>query len=457
MEAMVLKQIPNAELQIGSDSSVIEVSGIPLQLQVAERTFTHDVAIVGLGYVGLPTALSFVAAGKSVLGLDVSQSRLMAIREDRVDLLTTDHVRLASAMESGMLSLTSSSEGLADAETVIICVPTPVDQHLVPDLRALSGACAMVVENAVAGQIVILTSTTYVGTTRDMLTQPLESRGFRVGTDICVAFSPERIDPGNATVAQESVPRVIGGVTTWCTSRAAAVISGYAQQVHAVSSPEAAELTKLYENTFRAVNIALVNELADVSRELNVEIMEVIEAAKTKPYGFMAFLPGPGVGGHCIPCDPHYLLWQLKSSRVSAPLVEQAMASIASRPRQVVDRARDLLAEGGKPLRGSAILFVGVTYKAGVADVRESPALEILERLAAGGANLAYVDSMVPELRLGDGTVLTATEAASADSAPDLVILNTMHPGVDHSWVAGHPHILDATYRFDAAPHRATI
>ncbi|MDX6245483.1 MAG: UDP-N-acetyl-D-glucosamine dehydrogenase, partial [Frankiales bacterium] len=234
-------------------------------------------------------------------------------------------------------------------------------------------------------------------------------------------------------------------------------LSAYAELVHTVSTPEVAELTKLYENTFRAVNIALANELADISRALNVESMEVIEAAKTKPYGFMAFQPGSGVGGHCIPCDPHYLLWQLKGSRRSAPLLEQAMASIAGRPRQVVERARELLAEGSKSLRGASVLVVGVSYKAGVADCRESPALEILERLAAAGAEVGYTDAFVPELRLGDGTVQVALEAGPGGFVGDLVILNTVHPGVDHSWVVGHPLILDATYRFDSAPHRATL
>ena len=453
-EVKVLKQAVAVSATL-SDRA-IDLNAIPVQGLTLSHSFAFDVAIVGLGYVGLPTALSFIAAGKSVVGVDVSQTRLNAIREERVDLLASDHVRLAAALSDETLALSASMEALATAETVIICVPTPVDHHLVPDLMAVGGACASVVEHAVAGQVIILTSTTYVGTTRDMLVGPLTARGFAVGQDISVAFSPERIDPGNADVTQEAVPRVVGGATARCGARAAAVIAGYAQKVHMVSTPEAAELTKLYENTFRAVNIALANELADISRALDVEIMEVIEAAKTKPYGFMAFQPGPGVGGHCIPCDPHYLLWQLKTSRTAAPLVEQAMSSIASRPRQVVDRARDLLAEGSRSLRGAEILFVGVAYKPGVADCRESPALEIIERLIAGGANVAYVDAMVPEIRLSGDRVLTATEAPT-DSAPDLVILNTVHPGVDHSWVAGHAHILDATYRFASAPHRATI
>jgi nucleotide sugar dehydrogenase len=436
--------------------TVIDLTAIPAQT-AEKRRFRYDVGIVGLGYVGLPTALAFTAAGRSVVGVDVSTARIGAVHEGRVDLLSSDHVRLTDALRSGALALTVDPALLAEAETVIVCVPTPVDHHLVPDLHALAGACATVVAHAVPRQMIVLTSTTYVGTTRDMLVRPLEARGFQVGEDISVAFSPERIDPGNADVAQEDVPRVVGGVTEECGKRAAAIIAGYAQSVHLVSSPEAAELTKLVENTFRAVNIALVNELADISRELDVEIMEVINAAKTKPYGFMAFTPGPGVGGHCIPCDPHYLLWQLKSSQVTMPLVEQAMSAIARRPRQVVERARELLSETGHSLREASVLVVGVTYKPGVADVRESPAIEIIERLIAAGARVGYVDAMVPELRLSDGTVLTAMPIPPGEPAPDLVLLNMVHPGVDHAWVAEHPLILDATYTFDSAPHRATI
>jgi UDP-N-acetyl-D-glucosamine dehydrogenase len=437
--------------------AVIDLTGIPEQSTTGGRRFAYDVAIVGLGYVGLPTALAFVHAGRSVLGIDVSAFRLEAIKEGRVDLVNSDHQRLTNALAGDALELTYSPESMAQAACVIVCVPTPVDSHLVPDLGALRCACASVVEQAVERQVIILTSTTYVGTTRELLAGPLEQRGFHVGQDICVAFSPERIDPGNVEVAQEDVPRVVGGVTPQCGARAAEVISAYCNKVHVVSSLEAAELTKLYENSFRAVNIALVNELADISRELNVEVMEIIEAAKTKPYGFMAFTPGPGVGGHCIPCDPHYLLWQMRSNRHAAPLLEQAMASIAGRPRHVVERAQEVLGTECKSLHGSSVLVVGVSYKAGVADCRESPALEIIERLMAAGADVAYTDDLVPELTLGNGTLLTSADHLSAGLPADLVILNTVHPGIDHSWVTDYPLILDATYRFDTAPHRATL
>ena len=417
---------------------------------------TFDVAIVGLGYVGLPTALSFCAAGDRVLGVEISDLRRDVIRCGRADLLPRDQQRLTEALSTDSLYLSENESMLADAAAVIICVPTPVDRHLVPDLTPLRAACATVVRHAMPGQVLILTSTTYVGTTRDLLVGPLRERGLEVGRDIFVAFSPERIDPGNNQVAQEQVPRVLGGVTAMCSRRAHDVLSSYASVVHVVSSPESAELTKLYENTFRAVNIALANELADLSRHLDVEVMEVINAASTKPYGFMAFTPGPGVGGHCIPCDPHYLLWQLKHLRGMAPLIEQAMSSIAMRPLRVLDRIREVLSAAGRPVRDSRVLVVGVTYKPGVQDVRESPALEIIDLLIDAGAAVDYVDPLVPSLRIGNGSTLTSVVEPPAGSY-DLVLLMTLHPGTDYEWAANHPLVLDTTYRFDLAPHRAVL
>ena len=429
------------------------LTAIPEQQTKDVRGFAYDVGIVGLGYVGLPTALAFTGAGGQALGLDVSAARIAAILGGNVDLLPTDHARLGQAIDSGALRLSNAADAIADAACVIICVPTPVDAHLVPDLQALSSACADVVSNVRRGQVVILTSTTYVGTTRDLLVRPLEARGLVVGEDVFVAFSPERIDPGNADFSQEVVPRVVGGVTDTCADRAVEALSKYATRIHRVSSPEAAEMTKLFENTFRAVNISLVNEIADLSHDLGIDVMEVIDAASTKPYGFMRFLPGPGVGGHCIPCDPHYLLWQLKKKRRSAPLVEQAMSSIASRPRQVVDRAERFLASVGQPLLGARVVVVGVTYKPGVADCRESPALEILERFTQAGAVVGYYDPLVPVLRLPDGSTL----ASATTDAADLVVLHTLHSTVDYSWAASQPLVLDTTYRFVEAPHRAVL
>lgn len=435
---------------------VTDTDTTPAQARGVRHDFAYDVAVVGMGYVGLPTALSFTTAGLSVIGVDLNPERLHDIQDGTVDLVPADVARLVTALAERSLSLTSSAEAIGQAATVIICVPTPVDRHLVPDLRALRAACGSVVSHATDGQTIVLTSTSYVGSTRDLVAKPLAQRGFDVGQDLFVAFSPERIDPANEEFPQEIVPRVVGGVTPDCTQRAAAAISTYAQRVHPVSSPEAAELTKLLENTFRAVNIAMINEIADLSETLGIEITEVIDAANTKPYGFMAFSPGPGVGGHCIPCDPHYLLWQLKDSRVALPLVEQAMTSISLRPRQVVRRIRELLSDSGRPTREAHVLVVGVAYKPGVADYRESPALEVLELLEEAGARVSYYDPRVPELRHHDGRVRRGVDDPTADRA-DLILLHTLHPDTDYDWVVEHPVVLDATFRFTQAPHRALI
>ncbi|MGH3658774.1 MAG: nucleotide sugar dehydrogenase, partial [Micromonosporaceae bacterium] len=255
------------------------------------------IGIVGLGYVGLPTALALAEAGSSVIGCEVSDERLADIRSGAVDLLETDHARLRRQMGGDRLRLTVDPAALRGADTVVICVPTPVDEHLTPDLSAVAGACRTVVQHAVPGQLIVLTSTTYVGCTRDHLVKPLAERGLRVGVDVFVAFSPERIDPGVAKHAQESTPRVVGGATPACRERAVQALRRVAPYVHEVSSPEAAEMTKLLENSFRAVNIAFANEVSELARELGLDPVEVIEAAATKPYGFMAFYPGPGVGG----------------------------------------------------------------------------------------------------------------------------------------------------------------
>lgn len=373
----------------------------------AAATFTFDLAIVGLGYVGLPTALAFHSNGMRVLGVDIDPSRLRAISRQEVDLIPGDRGRLADALDEGTggvpgcLELTADTSRLQDAACVVICVPTPVDAHHVPDLDALHRACATVVAGAVRGQTIVLTSTTYVGTTRDLLAKPLLERGLAVGPDVSVAFSPERINPGIETTVHEDVPRVVGGVTDACTRRAADHLSRSVRLVHSVSSPEAAELTKLLENTFRAVNIAMVNEFADIGQELGVDIMEVIDAASTKPFGYMRFTPGPGVGGHCIPCDPHYLTWQLQRTRTRAPLIAQAMVAIAARPHQVIDRVRELLSLHRRALTGARLLMVGVAYKPNVADHRESPAVDIIEQLRRHGAGVDYHDGRVPHLQVG--------------------------------------------------------
>jgi UDP-N-acetyl-D-glucosamine dehydrogenase len=417
---------------------------------------TFDVGIIGLGYVGLPTALAFHAAGLRVLALDISQERLGAIGVRNVDLLDVDLHRLDIALDDPQeFVLTDTPARLAEASALIVCVPTPVDKYLSPDLGALRAACASVVAQARPGQTLLLTSTTYVGCTHDLLVRPLIERGLRPGHDVFVAFAPERIDPGNSRHPANEVPRVVGGVTPECVERASAVLAHTASQMYPVSSPEAAELTKLYENTFRAVNIALANEFADISRALHLDIGEVVRAASTKPYGFLPFWPSGGVGGHCIPCDPHYLLWQLREQRVGAPMIETAMGLVARRPGQVVTRVGEILAQGGRTVTGASVLVLGVAYKPGVSDVRESPALEIIDRLTDQGAEVAYADELIPVVRTHSGDLKAVTEPGQGKW--DVVVVHTVHPGTSTQWLSGHANVLDTTYRLTDLPRRWTL
>lgn len=416
----------------------------------AKKEFAFDVAIVGLGYVGLPTALAVNVSGRSVVGIDVSERRLAVIKSMQADLLESDKARLSRALEDPNFVITSDLSMLSQAAAVVVCVPTPVDPYLVPELSILRSACAAVVENAVPGQLLMLTSTTYVGSTRDMLSDPLAERGLIAGENIFVAFSPERINPGVETHTHEEVPRVVGGVTDTCGRVAEKLLKKLTKEVHVVPSADAAEMTKLVENTFRAVNIALANEFADICRVLDIEVMDVINAADTKPYGFMAFTPGPGVGGHCIPCDPHYLLWQLRKSRLASPVIESAMAGISARPHQVVERSRRILSDRDHGLARARVLIVGVAYKPDVEDLRESPALEIISALRAEKAEVAYMDHWCPTAPDGNGGELVSIEDP-AGWRPDLVILHTRHAGVDLSWLDGVPVVLDTTYRLPNA------
>jgi UDP-N-acetyl-D-glucosamine dehydrogenase len=406
-----------------------------LEQPVLPATSDLTVAVLGLGYVGLPTTLALREAGFPVIGVDISERRLDAIRAGDVDMLDRDRPRLDAALGSHHLHLTTDAAALEAADAVIIAVPTPVDENLVPDLRAVRAACASAVAHARAGQVLILTSTTYVGTTRELLVEPLAERGFNVGEDIHVAFAPERINPGDALWEQAAVPRVLGGVTAACTAAASRVLAPTASDLYRVSSAEAAEFTKLQENTFRAVNLAFANEMAAAAGHYGVDPVEVVGAAATKPYGYLAHYPGPGVGGHCIPVDPYYLLTPLREARVSTPVTEQAMAAVAGRPAQVADRAVELAGSSAR------ILLVGAAYKPGVADHRESPALQIAARLAERGAAVSYHDPLVPSV----GNLESVTAPRAEDY--DLVIVAVVHPGHSYEFLADADHVLDATYR----------
>lgn len=417
------------------------------------------VAVVGLGYVGLPTAIALRQAGHRIVGIDVSARRLQAIRAGEVELLDEERAALRCHLEGDGFVLTEQVQALDAADVVLVCVPTPVDEHLQPDPAILREACAAVVRHARPGQTLVLTSTTYVGTTRELLVQPLARRGLDVGRDVFVAFAPERIDPGVAGHEQLGTPRVMGGVTEACAARAEAVLAHTCKHVHRVSSPEAAEMVKLYENTFRAVNIALAFEMAEACQAFALDPLEVTDAAATKPYGFLAHYPSAGVGGHCIGVDPYYLLGPLRERGRPALLAEEALRKVSGRPRHIAWRAHELLMRSGRPLRDANVLVVGASYKPGVADTREAPALEIIRRLRGEGAHVDYHDPLVPTLRV-DGEELASVRVELRGEGPnlgrgesvnvaryDLVILATLHPEHDYGWVHRCPAVLDCTYR----------
>lgn len=403
---------------------------------------TPTVAVVGLGYVGLPTGIALAVSGSRVLGIDLSPARLDRIRRLDVDLPDTEIRELDGMLAEGRLQVTTDAGVLAQADTVIICVPTPVDEHFVPDLSMLTAACDSVVRHAREGQMLVLTSTSYVGTTRDLLIEPLKDRRFVMGEDIFVAFSPERVDPANADFPITAVPRVIGGGTAACARTAAKVLSQIAPAVHMVSSPEAAEMTKLYENTFRAVNIAFAQQMADASRAAGLDPTEVVDAAASKPYGFMPFHAGIGVGGHCIPCDPHYLVWGMRKHHVSIPLVESAMSEIAARPQKIADEVLRMLAVGPGRARTARVLIVGATYKPDVEDIRESPAVDLMEHLHSSGVLVEYHDPLVRSVVVDDDLVLMSTVAPKAGDY-DVIVVATMHTKADYSWLKGCDNVLD--------------
>ncbi len=390
------------------------------------------VGVIGLGYVGLPLAVAFAEAGEQVTAVDLDQRKVAAITagESYVEDVPSD--RLRAVLPS--IEARAHYAPLARTDAVLICVPTPLTANREPDLAALGAAGEALGQVLQRGQLVVLESTTYPGTTRERLVPVLERQsGLRVGDGLNVAFSPERVDPGRTDYTMRNTPKVIGGLTPECTERAAALYGRICDQIVRVSTPEAAELTKLLENIFRSVNIALVNELAILSGRMGIDIWEVIDAAATKPYGFMRFEPGPGMGGHCLPVDPFYLTWRAREFEMSTEFIELAGKMNQQMPYHCVQRIELALNDVSKPVKGSRIAILGVSYKAGVGDIRESPALRIMQVLGDRGAVLSYYDPFVPELHaLG----LKGSDLESALAHADAVVLVTAHPGIDHTALA---------------------
>jgi UDP-N-acetyl-D-glucosamine dehydrogenase len=390
-----------------------------------------NVGIIGLGYVGLPLAVAFAEAGDTVIALDVDPIKVSAVAagEPYIEDIPSD--RLGAALPR--IRATYRYADLAKADAVLICVPTPLNDNREPDLGALDAAAKSLAQVLQPGQLIVLESTTYPGTTRERLMPMLEASGLRVGPDFNLAFSPERVDPGRTDYTLRTTPKVIGGITPACLDRVDELYSRVCDHTVRVSTPEAAELTKLLENIFRSVNIALVNEMAMLAERMGIDIWEVVDAASTKPYGFMRFEPGPGMGGHCLPVDPFYLTWRARKFHMSTEFIELAGKINQYMPYHCAERIEWALNDADKPVKGSRILILGASYKGGSGDIRESPALRIIEVLQSRGGIVSYHDDFVPSLpAFGLENVPLDEAAAEADA----VVLVTAHPGVDYLGVA---------------------
>ncbi len=402
---------------------------------------TARIAVVGLGYVGLPLAARMAGVGLRTMGIDIQKARVDRINNGISDIADVPTADLAPLVANGTLTAHTDASVVADADAVVICVPTPLSKTRDPDNSYIVNALEAVGPHVRKGQLFVLESTTYPGFTREVMAPMLEKSGLQAGVDFHVAFSPERIDPGNERFGVKNTTKIVGGLSPACSAAVKALYSAFIDHVKAVSSPDAAEMVKLLENTFRAVNIGLVNEIALMSDKLGLNVFEVIEAAATKPFGFMPFFPGPGLGGHCIPIDPLYLSWKLKSMNYQARFIELADAINTSMPAHVVGRVQDALNDHSRALKGARVLVLGVAYKRDIDDYRESPAITILDLLEKKGAKAEYYDPYVPSFR-EDGH--TRTGIASLDTLPDYdaVVIVTDHKVIDYADVVARAKVV---------------
>jgi UDP-N-acetyl-D-glucosamine dehydrogenase len=391
--------------------------------------------VIGLGYVGLPLAVEAARSGINVLGFDVQERVTEGINEGLSHIQDLTHDDIQEQVQAGRLEATTDMGRLAECDAISICVPTPLSKTRDPDISFIFSATEAVSKALKPGQLVVLESTTYPGTTREIVLPELEKDGLVVGEDFYLCFSPERVDPGNPIWQTKNTPKVIGGVTPACSEAGVALYSRFFDALVPVSSTEAAELTKILENTFRAVNIGLANEVALIADRLGVDVWEVIDAAATKPFGFMKFTPGPGLGGHCIPVDPHYLSWKMRTLNYKTRFIDVASEINSAMPEFVVGKVWEALNRAGKAVNGSSVLVLGVAYKPDVDDVRESPALDIIRLLEGDGAEVKYHDPYVPRLeedgRVWEGKALTDELVSSVD----VVVIVTDHSNVDHARV----------------------
>ncbi|NUQ11420.1 MAG: nucleotide sugar dehydrogenase [Gemmatimonadaceae bacterium] len=417
------------------------------------------VGVVGLGYVGLPLAMEFAQAGFRVVGFDVSERVVRDLMAGKSHIQDVPAASVAAHVGAGTFTATTDETRLRECDAISIAVPTPLSKTRDPDMSFVNAATETVARNSHPGMVVVLESTTYPGTTREVLQPRLEQEGRHVGVDIFLAFSPERVDPGNPTWHTKNTPKVVGGVTAACTEVAAALYAQCIETVVPVTSAEAAELVKLLENTFRAVNIGLVNEMAIVCDKLGVNVWEVIDAAATKPFGFMKFTPGPGIGGHCIPLDPHYLAWKMRTLNYKTRFIDLASEINSEMPEYVVRKVARALNDDERAVKGSRILILGIAYKRDIDDMRESPALDVMRLLEERGARVDYHDPWVASFREDghsrSGVPLTAETLERADA----VVIVTDHSRVDYQFVADHARLLVDTRNATARlrPSRARI
>jgi UDP-N-acetyl-D-glucosamine dehydrogenase len=413
-----------------------------LEAKLAGRT--AKIGIVGLGYVGLPLAVAFAEAGFEVMGVDLAAEKVALLNQGQSYIPDIETAVVGPLVKAGRLKAYTDYAVLAAADVVSICVPTPLRKTKDPDMTYVIQSTEAVAKVKHAGMLVVLESTTYPGTTEEILAPRLEEGGeLRIGENIFVAFSPERIDPGNQVYTVKNTPKVVGGMTPACQEVAAAYYGAIVDKIVKVSSPTAAEMVKLLENTFRAVNIGLVNEIALMCDKLDINVWEVITAAASKPFGFMPFYPGPGLGGHCIPVDPHYLSWKLKTLNYTARFIELASEINTSMPYYVVSKVTDGLNEDAKAVKNAKIAVLGVAYKKDIDDVRESPALDVIQLLEERGAHVTYHDPHVPSIRLEGGRTMQS-QAYSTDwlAGADCVVIITNHSTYDWAEVAGHSRLV---------------
>ncbi len=405
------------------------------------RRRTARVGIIGLGYVGLPLAVEFAKAGFCVTGIDVQESKVDKLNRGESYIQDVPAEVLGPLVETKKLRATTNFSAVAELDTINIAVPTPLRKTKDPDMSYIVSACQETAKYFGPGKLVILESTTYPGTTDELVLPMLEGPGLKVGEQFFLCFSPERVDPGNAKFQTANIPKVVGGITPACTRIGALFYSQALQKVVPVSSTRVAEMVKLLENTFRMINIGLVNEMALMCDRMGINVWEVIDAAATKPFGFMPFYPGPGLGGHCIPIDPFYLSWKTKQAGIEARFIELAGYINGQMPHFVVDKIQNALNDHAKPLKGSHVHILGVAYKRDIDDVRESPALDIVLLLERRGARVTYSDPFVPKVRL-DGRELTAQDASSMAAEADCVVVVTDHASFDYGAIVENARLI---------------